>query len=56
LLLEQNGILLTRLIRLVEKNAVTKIFMRINSQKPLEVYKLLRARGFIFLKPYKVQS
>gem|GEM_PF-64403 len=51
LLLEQNGILLTRLIRLVEKNAVTKIFMRINSQRPVEVYKLLRARGFIFLKP-----
>ena len=51
LLLEQNGILLTRLIRLVEKNVVTKIFMRINSQRPVEVYKILRARGFIFLKP-----
>jgi acetoin utilization protein AcuB len=51
ILFEQNGILLTRLIRLVEKNEVTKIFMRINSQKPVEVYKLLRSRGFIFLEP-----
>jgi acetoin utilization protein AcuB len=51
LLLEQNGISLTRLIRLVEKNAATKIFMRINSQKPVVVYKLLRTRGFIFLQP-----
>ncbi len=50
-LLEKNGILLTRLIRLVEKNEVTKIFMRINCQKPVEVYKLLRSKGFIFLKP-----
>jgi acetoin utilization protein AcuB len=51
LLLEQNGILLTRLIRLVEKNQVTKIFMRVHSQKPVEVYKLLRSKGFIFLEP-----
>lgn len=51
LLLEQNGIVLTRLIRLVEKNRVTKIFMRINSLQPVKVYKLLRSRGFIFLKP-----
>jgi acetoin utilization protein AcuB len=50
ILFEQNGILLTRLIRLVEKNEVTKIFMRINCQKPVEVYKLLRSRGFIFLQ------
>lgn len=51
ILLEQNGILLTRLIRLVEKNEVTKIFMRINSRKPVEVYKMLRSKGFIFLEP-----
>ena len=51
LLLEKNGILLTRLIRLVEKNQVTKIFMRVHSQKPVEVYKLLRSKGFIFLEP-----
>ncbi len=51
LLLEQNGIMLTRLIRLVEKDEVTKIYMRINSQKPSEVYKLLRSKGFNFLKP-----
>ncbi|MGB3213094.1 MAG: CBS domain-containing protein [Desulforhopalus sp.] len=50
-LLEQNGILLTRLIRLVEKNEVTKIFMRINSRNPSGVYKLLRSRGFSFIKP-----
>jgi acetoin utilization protein AcuB len=51
ILLEQNGIQLTRLIRLAEKNKITKIFMRINSKKPLEVYKLLRSKGFIFLEP-----
>jgi acetoin utilization protein AcuB len=51
ILLEQNGIQLTRLIRLAEKNKTTKIFMRINSKKPLEVYKLLRSKGFIFLEP-----
>lgn len=51
ILLEQNGILLTRLIRLVEKNEVTKIFMRINSRKPVEVYKLLKSKGFVFLEP-----
>jgi acetoin utilization protein AcuB len=51
ILLEQNGIQLTRLIRLVEKNKTTKIFMRINSKKPLEVYKLLRSKGFSFLEP-----
>ncbi|MGB3221916.1 MAG: CBS domain-containing protein [Desulforhopalus sp.] len=51
ILLEQNGILLTRLIRLVEQDDVTKIFMRINSRKPVEVYKLLRSKGFIFLEP-----
>lgn len=51
ILLEQNGILLTRLIRLVEQNEVTKIFMRINSRKPVEVYKLLRSKGFVFLEP-----
>jgi acetoin utilization protein AcuB len=51
ILLEQNGILLTRLIRLAEKNEATKIFMRINSRKPVEVYKLLRSKGFNFLEP-----
>lgn len=51
ILLEQNGILLTRLIRLVEQNEVTKIFMRINSRKPVEVYKLLKSKGFNFLEP-----
>lgn len=51
ILLEKNGISLTRLIRLVEKNEVTKIFMRINSHRPLEVYKLLRSKGFILLEP-----
>jgi acetoin utilization protein AcuB len=51
ILLEQNGILLTRLIRLVEQNEVTKIFMRINSRKPAEVYKLLKSKGFNFLEP-----
>jgi acetoin utilization protein AcuB len=50
ILLEQHGILLTRLIRLVEKNHLNKIYMRINSQKPVEVYKVLRSKGFVFLE------
>lgn len=51
MLLERNGMLLTRLIRLTGKNEVTKIFMRINSQNPNAVFKLLRSKGFVFLEP-----
>jgi len=51
ILLEGKGILLTRLVRLFEKGQATKIFMRINCRKPVEVYKLFRSRGFVLLEP-----
>lgn len=51
-LLEHKNIILTRLIRLADKNEQAKIYMRINSRKPAEVYKLLRSKGFVFLGPY----
>ncbi|MBU1564273.1 MAG: CBS domain-containing protein [Proteobacteria bacterium] len=50
ILLEQNGIALTRLIRLADKNEAAKIYMRINSQRPTEVYKLLKTHGFSLLQ------
>ncbi len=50
-MLDRNGILLTRLIRLSEKDRATKIFMRISSRKPAEVFKLFRSRGFVLLEP-----
>ena len=51
-LLDQHGIPLTRLIRLQEKKDSAKIYMRINSQKPAEVYKLLKLKRFSILEPY----
>ncbi len=51
LLLENNRILLTRLIRLIEENEVTKIYMRVNSHNPMAVYKLLRSKGFVLIEP-----
>lgn len=50
ILLEQNGISLTRLIRLTDKNDGAKIYMRINVQRPAEVYKLLKIHGFLLLQ------
>ncbi len=50
ILLEQVGITLTRLIRLADKNDGAKIYMRINCQRPAEVYKLLKSHGFELLK------
>ncbi len=50
-LLEYNNIPLTRLIRLSEKKKVAKIFMRINSLRPVEVFKLLKSKGFLLLEP-----
>jgi len=50
ILLEQAGIALTRLIRLADKNDGAKIYMRINSQRPAEVYKLFKTHGFSLLK------
>ena len=49
-LLEQNEILLTRLIRLDEKSDTAKIYMRINSSRPKEVISLLEGRGFTLLQ------
>jgi acetoin utilization protein AcuB len=50
-LLDQNDILLTRLIRLVEKKGMAKIFMRITSLRPPEVFKLLKSKRFVLLEP-----
>lgn len=50
ILLEKNGIVLTRLIRLMESEDTGKIYMRINSQRPAEVYKLLKTQGFSLLE------
>ncbi len=49
-LLEKNDIVLTRLIRLVESKDAAKIYMRINSQRPADVYKLLKMQGFTLLQ------
>lgn len=49
-LLELHGVLLTRLIRLDEKSDEAKIFIRINTLHPTEVYKLLKSSGFTLLQ------
>lgn len=49
-LLEKAGIPLTRLIRLGEKRDYSKIYMRINTLRPVEVVKLLKAKGFVLLQ------
>jgi len=48
-LLEQNETPFSQVIRLFGKGDVNKIFIRINNKRPLEVYKVLRAKGFIIL-------
>lgn len=48
-LLDSNNIPLTRLFRLVGKNDERKIFMRINSPNPVQVFKLLKAQRFVLL-------
>ena len=50
ILLEKNDIVLTRLIRLAESNDSAKIYMRINSQTPADVYRLLEMQGFLLLQ------
>jgi acetoin utilization protein AcuB len=50
ILLEKNDIVLTRLIRLAESNDSAKIYMRINSQTPADVYRLLEMKGFLLLQ------
>ncbi len=49
-LLEKNGIILTRLIRLEESEDAAKIYMRINSERPEDVCDLLKMRGFSLLQ------
>ena len=50
ILLEQNDIVLTRLIRLAESKDTAKIYMRINSQRPEDVCRLLEMQGFLLLQ------
>ncbi|MFH0783430.1 MAG: CBS domain-containing protein [Pseudomonadota bacterium] len=50
IMLENNGIVLTRLIRLADEDDVAKIYMRINSPNPAEVYTLLKTSGFSLLR------
>ena len=50
-LLEENAIPLTRLIRMKKNREEADIFMRINTQNPNLVYKLLARNGFGLLKP-----
>ncbi|MFW2366715.1 MAG: CBS domain-containing protein [Desulforhopalus sp.] len=50
-LLDNKNIPLTRLIRLADKQDATKLYLRINSPRPLEVVKLLKSKGFIMLEP-----
>lgn len=49
-MLEKNGIVLTRLIRLADVDDVGKIYMRINTRNPAEVYNLLKINGFSLLR------
>lgn len=49
ILLEKNDIPLTRIIRLRKTLDAGKIFMRVNTLKPLVVYKLLKSNGFVLM-------
>lgn len=46
LLLDSNNIALTRLMHLQENGDEGKVYMRINTPRPVEVYKLLKNSGF----------
>lgn len=48
-LFEKQDIQLTQLLRLSEKNDVKKIYIRVISKQPLEVYTLLKNNGFNIL-------
>lgn len=50
-LLDNKNIPLTRLIRLTDKKDTTKLYLRINSPRPIEVIKLLKSKGFVVLEP-----
>lgn len=49
--LDSNNITLTRLIRLTEEKNVVKIYMRVNSFRPVEVYNLLKNHHFTVVEP-----
>lgn len=49
-LLEDHSIPVTRLIRLSEKNDKARIFLRVRSPRPVEVYKLLASKGLTPIK------
>jgi len=51
ILLEQNFIPLTRLIRMGNREEDGKIYMRINTQKPKKILNLLKKNGFELLRP-----
>lgn len=48
-LFEKMGIHLTQLLRLSERNDVKKIYIRVISRQPLDVYKMLKDNGFNLL-------
>lgn len=47
LLMEESNIPLSRIIRLQEKHDSGKVYMCVISTKPVEVYKILRSKGFV---------
>ena len=47
LVLEQNNISLGSIIRVKEKKDKGKIYIRVTSAKPVEVYKILKYKGFL---------
>jgi len=48
---EERGFFLTQIIRLTDKNDTPKIYLRAISNQPLDVYKVLRVKGFTILEP-----
>ncbi len=51
LLLEQNGIKCTRLIKIANEGSFDRIYMRVNTEKVGSFYKVLQDNGFTLLKP-----
>lgn len=51
LLLEQNNITCTRLIKIAHEGSFDRIYMRVNTDKVGNFYKVLQDNGFTLLKP-----
>ncbi len=51
LLLEQNAIKCTRLIKIANEGSFDRIYMRVNTEKVGSFYKVLQDNGFTLLKP-----